>query len=69
MRTDPGYDVDRNMVLRVDLDRDGEIRTSCEVYIAAGMVERLPELPWAIANLLNKATFHPQVEVPAYVRD
>lgn len=67
MRTDPGYDVDRNMVLRVNQKLGGDLATSCEVYIAAGTVERFPTLPWEVANLLNRRTFHPEVEVPAHV--
>jgi len=69
VRTDPGYDGERNMVLRNWQERGGETRASCEVYIAATTVEQFPTLPWDIANLLNRAAFYRQVEVPAHVTD
>lgn len=68
MRSDPGFDVDRNMILQVRQERGGGLSTSCVVYLAAGIVERLPELPWEVANLLNRLAFYPQVEVPEHVR-
>lgn len=69
MRTDTGYDVNRNMVLEVRRQRDGQMATSCVAFLAAGIIERHPELPWEIANLLNRIAFYPQVPVPDHVAD